>query len=839
MPPVQGNLPSLIGGVSQQPAQARLPGQMESVENCWADIVEGIGKRPPTEHLAVLADEDLGDQDDTFVQFVNFGTHGWKEVALCDGSIRLWDLDGTEHTVAVFPYSGQDPRVPLTGTYEGSFKLLSTGNEALLLNKTLAVRNIADDTASQYANVDRWMVHARAGNYSNDYSIEVTVNNGSFSTTYTALKTTSADDPDDIKTTFIMEELYDGLVAATLPATVTLERQDSTLYLSYDRVASGGYMQIKTYDSNGNVDLIPVGPTIQKFSDLPVVAKKDFKVKVIGENASLSSPYYAIFKLTDTTDEGVTFGHGAWVETYGDIGVKSGGGDKDRFRTLSNMPFRLYYDSAASAWTLKEATWGLRTAGDSLSAPFPEFASGVDTVVDSATYSQRTINDIFIHKNRLGVLADNTESFSEFDDLFTFFPATVTAILDTGPISVKAGTGANQKAVTEIYKGAVFEGSLYLFTDAGQLDHGDEALLTPKTISLEPIAAYDTDNLADPIGLGKSIYFTEAHGNYAGLQDLYVDKVSGVAEASNITSHVTKYIPERVKALTGSTLSEALFALSTAVGPYVYPYKYLWVGDQKVQAMWHRWTIDEENLLSRVLAFQVIGNVLYLVLQRIDDNEDAIGVTLEKINLAQGQTDPSGSFLTHLDRRINEGDCSISYSAVTGLTTWVLPYEATEGMKVLKRAPSITDWPAGREIPTTVVGGNLVAEGDFASFLVHIGLPFDSRWSPSTLFHKVQGPNGDQAVTTGRTQVKHLSLTYRDAGTFRVEVTPRYRDTQTTTFEPTIGQSSVGVMAFREGVFSVPVGCRNTDLTIEIINDSPFQARFISAEWQGIHETLR
>ncbi len=836
MPPVSGTLPSLINGVSQQPNQARLPSQMEAVEDCWGDIVEGLGKRPHSSHIAQLSTTHLGHLTNTFGQFVNLGTYGWKFVVVSNGALRLFDADdGTEHTIEVLPITGADPRTVIGSTpVAEAFKALSTGNEMLLLNKTVPVTNVADLEPLRYALVDRWMCHLKAGNYSNDYSIVVTVNDGVTSTDYTALKTTSVDDPDDIKTTGIMSDLYTALASALTSTAVVVELKDSTMALTYDRAANGGFMTVHTYDSNGNVDLIPVGPSIQRISDLPQVAKQDFKVKVIGENASLSQPYYARFQLTDTTDAGVTFGNGTWVESYGDIGVKGGGGDKDRFRTLGDMPYRLYYDVATSKWTLKAAEWGIRTAGDSLSAPFPEFASGMDTYnVGTDTYSQRTINDIFLFKNRLGIVADNTLSFSEFDDIFTFFPATVTAILDTAPISVVA----RNTGVTEIHKGVPFEGGLYLYTDGGQFDLGDVELLTPKTVALNPIADYKTDPLADPIGLGKSIFFTEAKGNFAGVQELYVDSNNGVVEASKVTSRVTKYIPLRIKALTGGTLEDCLFALSTETGPYLYVYKFHWVGDQKVQAMWHRWCLDASKLNSNVIAFTMIGNALHYVVQRVTDGDTAFGCTLEKISLSQGTVDEDGTFLTHLDRRITEADCSVSYDALSDLTTWDLPYESTSDLAIYVRT-AVTDWPRGRRITSSVVGSNLVATGDFSDHEVYIGVPYRSSWKPSKFFHKKQTPQGEVPVITGRTQIKHLKLGYKDAGTFRVVVTPKYRDSQTITFEPTTDQSQAGVIEFRDGTFNVPVGCRNLDLEIEVVNDSPFQARFISAEWIGIHEEL-
>ena len=49
---ISGTIPSLINGVSQQPATLRLPTQGEVQENGLSHIARGLEKRPCTEHIA-------------------------------------------------------------------------------------------------------------------------------------------------------------------------------------------------------------------------------------------------------------------------------------------------------------------------------------------------------------------------------------------------------------------------------------------------------------------------------------------------------------------------------------------------------------------------------------------------------------------------------------------------------------------------------------------------------------------------------------------------------------------------------------------------------------------
>ena len=51
---VSSTIPNLINGVSQQPPEIRLPSQCEIQENGISSVVNGLEKRPGTEHVKKL-----------------------------------------------------------------------------------------------------------------------------------------------------------------------------------------------------------------------------------------------------------------------------------------------------------------------------------------------------------------------------------------------------------------------------------------------------------------------------------------------------------------------------------------------------------------------------------------------------------------------------------------------------------------------------------------------------------------------------------------------------------------------------------------------------------------
>ena len=80
-------------------------------------------------------------------------------------------------------------------------------------------------------------------------------------------------------------------------------------------------------------------------------------------------------------------------------------------------------------------------------------------------------------------------------------------------------------------------------------------------------------------------------------------------------------------------------------------------------------------------------------------------------------------------------------------------------------------------------------------------------------------------------------LSYYNTAHFRVEVALPLRDPYSSAFNSgTLGMDYLpGVSQLQTGDFEFAVIGRNTDLTVEIINDSPLPCHLTSAEWKGTY----
>lgn len=144
--------------------------------------------------------------------------------------------------------------------------------------------------------------------------------------------------------------------------------------------------------------------------------------------------------------------------------------------------------------------------------------------------------------------------------------------------------------------------------------------------------------------------------------------------------------------------------------------------------------------------------------------------------------------------------------------------------------------------PTRLAVTNFVAGNSFTLVGNHtslfIGTPYESKYSLSTQYVRENTGRGLLAVTTGRYQIRNIALTYENSGFFTAEVTPENRSTSTTVMNGYVlgtSGSVIGAPALHSGTIKVPVQCRNTDFTFDIISSSHLPMYVASAEVEGYY----
>ena len=313
-------------------------------------------------------------------------------------------------------------------------------------------------------------------------------------------------------------------------------------------------------DDDGGINLRAFKDNAKSFTDLPNQCVDGYKLGVVGDNNKNEDDFHVIF-------EGAG-GSGFWKETV------QGGLQNDY--NLVTMPHQLKQKSNL-AFSFEQGEWQARKAGDDNTNPAPSFVGS-------------SISDIFFHRNRLGVLADENIIFSEASSYFNFWRTTVRTLLDSDPIDV----AVSQNEVAELKAAVPIQDNLLLFSELNQFTLSASQLLTPSEVTIDQATKFECDLTASPVGAGNSVFFATSSGAYAGVREFFTQGDTEIKDAVSITSHVPKYLAGNIRKLEASSNEDTLIALTTTNEKEMYIYKWYDSGNERLQSSWSKWTFDKE-----------------------------------------------------------------------------------------------------------------------------------------------------------------------------------------------------------------------------------------------------
>jgi hypothetical protein len=144
-------------------------------------------------------------------------------------------------------------------------------------------------------------------------------------------------------------------------------------------------------------------------------------------------------------------------------------------------------------------------------------------------------------------------------------------------------------------------------------------------------------------------------------------------------------------------------------------------------------------------------------------------------------------------------------------------------------------------VPADVTSFVCDSLGDFSSSSWVFGEKYTFTFRPPQLmpYSRTATDNTFIGNRTGRLQLRYLDIYYNDARYFTVEVTPKHRDKITYEFDrrdPLNGNIVIGEEeAFEQAKFRSYIQSKNDQVTVEIVNDSIDQSKFIAMEWTGLY----
>ena len=144
MPTITQTIPNYIGGISEQPDQLKVPGQVKSVQNAIPDVTYGLYKRPGAKRIGTAPLTNVQSGGSWFHYYRDETEGSYIGQVAADGRVRIWSCnDGTEKNVWYHTdnsaYSGGNSDHTAITTY------LSASNtedvQALTINDTTFLTN--------------------------------------------------------------------------------------------------------------------------------------------------------------------------------------------------------------------------------------------------------------------------------------------------------------------------------------------------------------------------------------------------------------------------------------------------------------------------------------------------------------------------------------------------------------------------------------------------------------------------------------------------------------------------------------------------------------------------
>lgn len=841
-------IPSLIGGVSQMPPALRHPACCEVADNCYPSPIDGLTKRPPTQHTGFVSNPIFPagpPATEPLLHWINRdGLERYVMAFNGAGQVQVLNLNTGANYPVIFdtsylPFSSSNTHASYLTcsslSARKSLRTLSIGDTTYVANTEWATK-LTNTTYTGGAPVFMCVIWVKAGNYSQTYTINL---NGALAATYTTGAT------GNVGTDNIASQL--GTNFATHGFTLG-NGWNVVQWGSYVVITASVDFKVDAFDSAGGNAMSVVKDSVSQFSQLPQQAYNGQIIKVTGDlssTASAASYYVRYFSKGQSV-----VGPGTWQEC-----PQVGSLIQPDLSTMPRAIQRLQDTDGSKTGTVGAVyfnitcgPWAGRTSGDTTSCPDPSFFG-------------HSINDIFLYSNRLGFLTDTTVCLSQSGNFANFYRTTALQLLDSDAIDVSS----SHPRVVRLRHATPWQQQLVIFGDLCQFIFGstDGGGVTPSNVQIMAATEYDADPICAPVPIQNMLYFPYNLNGYVGIREYYVEYYTQKKVGKAITDQVAKYIPGNCKKIIACNAAELMAIQCDGDPSSLYIYKWQWNGNtlyaaDKGQSAWCRWNFDQPNTTTIIHGAHFYGQVLYLVISRVGPYIPNGGtqVTIESLSIDSSPLDsPSNAgtviapYVCHLDQRVadNSPGVSLSYNPTTNTTAYSLPlYLNPASLAVVTRygggstigpaalTPATYSNPTGTS-PTITIAGNTVGQRFW------FGELYTMRYRFSPFLMREQGTQGQSPPNLqGRLQIRTLTIRTQNTGYYRVEIGSYHKPVNTQTFTGTVLGDNMTPLGAVPGMqenqqMRFLIGTRNDTLSIDLVNDTPLPCRFTSAEWEGLY----
>ena len=697
-----GAIKSLMQGVSQQVPRERLDGQVSVQLNRLSDVVNGNRRRPGARYLADVPTTSQYD-DRVFASYVDVqdtANHVIINTETGQLVILSEDFTTTLHS---------STQAYLVASAASAVQTASLRGYLYLANTEKAPAKVYGSTTQQDpAKTGFYFVHTPA--FQKDYDITLSNSTGTYTYTYRTPTGTGTGDAGLAKPSYIISDLLAKINVQTGTHGITATAYDAYMFLSSNTVTLSVTTNAgSTYATGSNQSRVSV------VSDLPA------RLPAVGNGALVAV--------------GTTKRNFVWYQYDYATSVWKEAGAYGSPTGFSNMPIRISLDGA---YTVGSPAYEGRLAGSDETNEDPGF-------IDNG------VTGFGVYQGRLVILAGPEVCMSAAGNPLRWYRSTVTALLTDDPINIFSGAATS----TNFRHCVQFNKDLLLFARSCQaVVPSSNVAITPQTAQIVITSGYTTDTLAQPGIVGRSVLYSMPRTeHFAGVLEIIPSNTTDSQYTSNdITAHIPRYLPGRIRSIVSSTTSNSSAFICTGDNRSLFIQDYLWSGDEKVQSAWHQWTLPYP-----IVCTWFVRDRVYIGMR---DGTAILVVTIEP---------QAGNTIDSYVRPFSD-----VYLRVTITNRqFVLPTRLRdavsngEGLFITFANPSMGGMRVGYESinPTTHVVTTVrnVPDGDY-----FVGLRYTSVLSPTPPL--VRDANGI-VIGTYQSLLVRYELTLKDSGEFHAIIT--------------------------------------------------------------------
>ncbi len=606
-----------------------------------------------------------------------------------------------------------------------------------------------------------------------------------------------------------------------------------------------------------NENMSVIGQKAQDISRLPAMNKHGYVVQ-ISNTADLDTDDYYVKFIADNGASGA----GSYEETvrpHNFAGTSAADEMKAGFDPAT-MPHALINNRNGTFTFAKldlafgnaqgnQNYWKDREVGDNESNPFP-------TILDGQ------ITEMFFHRNRLGLIANEQIVMSQPGQYFNLFIVSAIAASDDNPIDITVSDikPAFINHTLPINKGVM------MFSDNGQfLLFTESDIFSPKTVRLKKIASYECDASIQPVDLGTSVLFTSNVSAYARAFEATVVDDDTPPKIIEQTRVVPEFLPKDITKSTNSA-SIGITTYGKKGDSTVYHYKYYDSGNTREQSAWYSWTLTGTMQHMLYTGGSFFSITLHDSSYKLCRHEYVADADATRAYVLGGTSSDVGSalktarqFEAHLDNMTIATNVAGSAQTTTApeKTVLTIPYTPANTTNLFMVGLSGND-SDGNSIAGTVraadaVGTNSVTFNNInlhSAAKVAVGYRYTSTIELPTYYVNL----GNNAYDTdGDLRISGINFEMGVGGPMEFHLTSPF------TYIDSSGNSTKDIddyVQFESGILSnssvfdkppadlaksvrVPVQRKNEKYTLQIQIPDPFSTALISASWDGIYNPRR